>query len=298
MNPEKDFSEIWISIEKILAFKLFDLNQTPITILSLIMFFLVLVGFYVISKISTRIILRRILIRFDIERGIRYTMVRMGHYLIMITGTIVALQFVGINLAGLAVIFGLLSVGIGFGLQNITSNFISGIILLFERPIKVGDRVTVGNTEGDVVAINMRATTVQTLNNIAIIVPNSEFISSYVTNWSYGDPKVRMKIDVGVSYNSDLDTVVRALMEVADEHPVVMKVPQPDVLLESFGDSAWNMILRIWLPDTKRYYIIKSEINTAIVRKFRQHNIEIPFPQRDLHVRSPLPIPFSQPGRE
>ncbi|MBN1212237.1 MAG: mechanosensitive ion channel, partial [candidate division Zixibacteria bacterium] len=174
----------------------------------------------------------------------------------------------------------------------ITSNFISGLILLFERPIKVGDRVTVGDTEGDVLAINMRSTTIQTLDNIAIIVPNSEFISANVTNWSYGDPKIRLQLEVGVSYNSDLDAVLQSLKEVADEHPKVLREPKPDVLLRGFGDSSWNMILRVWIAHPKRYHTIRSELNCAIVRKFREKNIEIPFPQRDLHVRSPLPLPL------
>ena len=125
-----------------------------------------------------------------------------------------AFQFVGINLSGLAVIFGLLSVGIGFGLQNVTSNFIAGLILLFEQPIKIGDRIMVGDTEGDVLEINIRSTTIRSLNNVSIIVPNSEFVSSNVVNWSHGDPKIRLVVEVGVSYQSDLDTVLRSLQEV------------------------------------------------------------------------------------
>jgi len=285
-------------ISDILNFKLFDLNQTPITVLSLVMFVLVLAGFFIASQFLSKIAFRRILARFDIDSGIQFALVRMCHYLIMITGTIVAFQFVGIDLGGLAVVFGLLSVGIGFGLQNITSNFISGLILLFERPIKVGDRVTVGDTEGDVVAINMRSTTIQTLRNIAIIVPNSDFIASKVTNWSFGDPKVRLDIEVGVSYGSDLELVLKALEEVALEHPKTLNKPKPTVLLAGFGDSSWNMVLRTWLAGTERYYQIRSEINCAIVRKFRQYGIEIPFPQCDLHLRSPLPLPLAKLEQE
>jgi small-conductance mechanosensitive channel len=292
--PDLVANDIWHVINRILHFNLFDLNQKPITVLSLLMFVLMLAVFFIISKLGNRVVLRRLLIRFDIDKGIRFNLLRMSHYLMMITGTVIAFQFVGIDLGGLAVIFGLLSVGIGFGLQNITSNFISGLILLFERPIKVGDRVTVGMVEGDVIAINMRSTTVRTLNNIAIIVPNSDFISSQVTNWSYGDPKVRLDINVGVSYGSDIDLVIRALKEVADEHNDILKEPIPDVLLREFGDSSWNMQLRVWLRSTKRFYTIASELNIAIVRKFRKHDIEIPFPQRDLHVRSPLPLPLKQ----
>jgi small-conductance mechanosensitive channel len=192
------------------------------------------------------------------------------------------------------VIFGLLSVGLGFGLQNVASNFVSGLILLFERPIQVGDRVLVGDTEGDVQAINMRATTVRSLENISIIVPNSEFISSQVTNWSHGDPKIRLLIDVGVSYNSDLDTVLDALHEAATENPETLNDPAPDVLFRGFGDSSWNLTLRLWIANPRGHHVIRSDINCAIVRKFREKGVEIPFPQRDLHVRSPLPIPFAR----
>ncbi len=279
-------------INKILDFKLFEINQIPVTTSSIVFFLIVIMSFYIISRLLNRIILKRILSKFSIDKGIQFTLRRMIHYLIMITGTVVAFQFVGIDLAGLAVIFGLLSVGIGFGLQNVTSNFISGLILLFERPIKVGDRVTVGDIEGDVVSINIRSTTVNTLNNISIIVPNSEFVSSKVTNWSYGDPKIRLNIEIGVSYSSDLDVVIKALYDVASEHQDVLKNPEPSVLLAGFGDSSWNMLLRIWLKNSERYYLTRSEINCAIVRKFRRRGIEIPFPQRDLHVRSSIPLPM------
>jgi small-conductance mechanosensitive channel len=191
------------------------------------------------------------------------------------------------------VIFGLLSVGIGFGLQNVTSNFVAGLILLFERPIKVGDRITVGNTEGDVAEINIRSTTIRSLNNIAIIVPNSEFVSSTVINWTYGDQRVRLEIDVGVSYQSDLDIVFRCLREVAEEHREVLKDPKPEVLHTGFGDSSWKIRLRAWISNPKTHPQVRSALNCAIVRKFRENGVEIPFPQRDLHVRSPLPVPFA-----
>ncbi len=130
------------------------------------------------------------------------------------------------------------------------------------------------------------------MNNVAIIVPNLEFISTNVINWSHGDIKVRLDIDVGVSYHSDLDRVLKALHEVADECKDVMKAPKSDVLLMSFGDSAWDMRLRIRIEDPQKYNEVRSDINCAIVRKFRANNIEIPFPQRDWQVRSPLPLPL------
>lgn len=289
-----NFSDLLSFLNKIFNYQLFQINQTWITPSSIIMFVLVVVFFYLGSKILFKGIIARLLTRFQIDTGTQYNMERVIHYVIMFVGAFVAFQFVGIDLSGLAVILGLLSVGIGFGLQNITSNFMSGLILLFERPIKIGDRITVGETIGDVIAINMRATTIRSLNNISIIVPNSEFIASQVINWSHGDLKIRLDVEVGVSYNSDLDSVLRSLTEVADEDPNVLKNPAPEVIFNNFGDSSWNMQLRVWLKDPQNYYRIRSGLNCAIVKKFRENNVEIPFPQRDLHVRSPLPVPVSK----
>ncbi len=292
MSFPKDLHGILLWFDKVLHYQLFEIKSTPITLSSVVMFAVVMAAFYVGSRIINRGVLKRLLTRFHMDRGTRFTLLRINHYTIMIIGTLVGFQFVGIDLSGLAVIFGLLSVGIGFGLQNVTSNFISGLILLFERPISVGDRVTVGDTEGDVLSINMRSTTILSLDNISIIVPNSQFVSSNVVNWSHGDPKIRASIDVGVSYDSNLDLVLKALQEIAKEHPKVLDYPKPDVLFLGFGDSTWNLSLRVWIKDPKQHYTVRSELNIAIVRKFRQYEIEIAFPQRDLHFRSPLPIPL------
>ena len=298
MDASTAWEQVFEKINLVMGYKLFEINQTPISPSSFLMFALVIVGFMVASRIVNRGLLGRVLGRFQIESSLQYTIIRIGHYLVMIIGGVVAFQFVGIDLSGLAVIFGLLSVGIGFGLQNVTSNFVAGLILLFERPIKVGDRVVVGETEGDVVDINMRATTIRSLSNITIIVPNSEFVSNNVVNWSHGDPKVRLDLDVGVSYDSDLDLVLNTLREVAEEHQEIISRPQPDVLLAEFGDSSWNMKLRVWIANPQRHYITRSELNCSIVRKFRERGIEIPFPQRDLHLRSPLPLPVGQEMRK
>jgi small-conductance mechanosensitive channel len=286
-------AEIFTLVDHILRFKLFEINKTPITPFSLLVFCLFLAAFAVFSRVLQRLFAAQVFPRMGVDPGTQYTLNRIVHYAIMIIGSLVAFQFVGIDLTGLAVIFGFLSVGIGFGLQNITSNFVAGLILLFERPIKVGDRITVGDKEGDVVEINIRSTTIRTLNNIAVIVPNSEFVSATVVNWSYGDQKVRLEIDVGVSYGADLQTVLQSLREVADEHSEVLKDPAPEVLHMGFGDSAWNMRLRVWIAEPHRHPQIRSEINCAIVEKFRRNGVEIPFPQRDLHLRSPLPIPHA-----
>lgn len=287
------FSEVMALIQDVLRYQLFEINQTPVTPMSIIMFVLLLLLFALLSRFFRKLLLNKVFNYLKLDTGTSYTFTRIVHYLVMIVGVVVAFQFVGINLGGLAIIFGFLSVGIGFGLQNITSNFVAGLILLFERPIRVGDRVTVGNTEGDVQEINIRSTTVRSVDNISIIVPNSDFISTNVVNWSHGDTRVRLNINVGVSYNSDLDTVLRSLKEVALENSEVLKTPQPEVHLRNFGDSSWDMELRIWIEDPKRYRYVRSEINCAIVRKFRENNVEIPFPQRDLHLRTPLPLPVS-----
>jgi small-conductance mechanosensitive channel len=281
----------WLS--RILQTKIVTINQTPITPASLVIFILVVLASVLLTRLFTRLVFDRVLKRFHIKEGIRYTLRRLTEYTFIVIGIIVAFQFVGIDLSALAVIFGLLSVGIGFGLQNVTANFVAGLVLLFERPLRVGDRVTVGDVEGDIEEISIRATKITTLNNITIIVPNSAFTSSNIINWSYGDPRIRLDIDVGVSYGSDLELVLKSLKEVALENEQVLKDPEPDVLLRGFGDSSWNMRLRLWIDNPQGHHQIRSDINCAIVKKFREKGIEIPFPQRDLHVRSPLPVPVS-----
>jgi small-conductance mechanosensitive channel len=288
------FEEIFEKFTEIVDSTIFTINQTPVTLTSFFIFFLIIIIFVLLSKIVKNRFLAVILSKLRIEEGLQFTLTRVTQYIIVFIGVIVALQFIGIDLSGLAVVLGFLSVGIGFGLQNITSNFIAGLILLFERPIKVGDRVTVGDTEGDVLNINIRSTTIRSLNNISIIVPNSQFVSSQVINWSHGETKIRMDLPVGVSYNSDLDTVMKALSEVAEENEDVLSNPAPEVQLAEFGDSSWNMQLRVWIEHPQRYYYVRSDINTEIVRKFRKYGVEIPYPQRDLHLRSTKVIPLKK----
>lgn len=276
--------------------ELFRIGETPLTPGAMVVFLAIVGGFAVASRVFRQAVLQRALRRMRVDEGTQFTVLRVAHYMVVTLGVLVAFQTVGVDLSGIVVVFGLLSVGIGFGLQNITSNFISGLILLFERPIRVGDRVTVGGTEGDVVEINMRATIIRSLHNISIIVPNSDFVSTQVVNWSHRDPRIRLDLDVGVSYASDLDTVLRTLREVAESHEAVLRDPAPDVLHLGFGDSAWNMRLRVWIDEPKRHPVIRSELNCAIVRAFAANGVEIPFPQRDLHVRSSVRLPVATAG--
>ena len=284
--------QTWVNIfEDVMHYQLFTVNQTPITISSLFIFFATLAIIYLLSIVIKEILGKRLFARLKVSEGTHFTLLRLAQYLLWFLGGIVAFQFIGIDLSGLAVIFGFLSFGIGFGLQNLTSNFISGLILLFERPIRVGDRITVGEIEGEVLEINMRSTTIRSLNNLAIIVPNADFISGTVINWSHGDLRTRLEINVGVSYDSNLDLVLETLLAVGKEHPQVLPVPEPEVLFTGFGDSAWNLRLLVWVGTPKKRRRVSSDIYCEIVRKFRENNVEIPYPQRDLHWRTP-PIPL------
>lgn len=288
--------ELFRYLRDFLNLQLFMVSGVPVTVASIFIFLLLITLFIISGILVRRTLNRRILKRFNVDEGTSYTLSRISQYIIIGIGMLVSFNFVGINLSSLTVIFGLLSVGIGFGLQNVTSNFISGLIILFERPISVGDRVMVDEVEGDVMEINIRSTMVRTVNNIFIIVPNSDFVSKNVINYSHGDPTYRLDIDVGVSYRSDLDTVLKALREVADENPNVMRKPEPEVHLTEFGDSSWNMQLRGWIEDVKYYPKVRNEINQAIIRTFGKYGVEIPFPQRDLHVRSSVKLPVEKTG--
>lgn len=283
--------EILALTNKILTHKIATINETELTPQTILLFLAVFALLLIASKILTRVIDSKVLNRLKIDSGLQYALKRIIHYVLLIISVVFSFQLIGIDFTGLAVIFGFLSVGIGFGLQNITSNFVSGLIILLERPVKVGDRISVGDVQGEIRSINMRSSTIQTLDDITIIVPNSQLIESQVTNWSYGHRRMRIRIPIGVSYNSDLDTVVQALMDVACAHEKVLERPEPVVIFEEFGDSAWNLFLGAWIDDNRDYFTVKSELNMAIVHKFREKNIEIPFPQRDVNFRNAIPAP-------
>lgn len=283
-----EWKEIIDFLDGLVHVKLFTLQDTPVTVLSMVIFVFLITATIYVSRLVKKGIYRFLRSKTEIDEGLKFTLSRVSQYVIVLIGVLISFQVLGINLTSLAFLFGLLSVGIGFGLQNITANFISGLIIMFERPISVGDRVEVSGKEGDVMEINIRSTKIQTLDNISIVVPNSQFVENDVVNFSHGDPSFRLEVSVGVSYGSDLDTVLRALNEVAEEHPRVMRKPAHAVHLVNFGDSAWDMKLFVWVPDVREKYKMRNELNQAIVRKFEKLGIEIPFPQRDLHIRSGL----------
>ena len=188
-----ELQELMEGIQEFLNLQLFNLQDTPVTIISMAIFIMFLTVFLFLGSFTRRFLQGKFLDKFDIEAGLKYTLGRVVQYIIVVLGVLISFQFVGIDLTSLAVIFGLLSVGIGFGLQNITANFISGLIIMFERPISVGDRVDVAGIEGDVIEISIRSTKIRTLNNISIIVPNTQFVESNVINFSHGDPTFRLE---------------------------------------------------------------------------------------------------------
>ncbi|MBW6490972.1 MAG: mechanosensitive ion channel [Lentimicrobium sp.] len=267
--------------------ELFQVGSSPFTtrtlILLLISLFLV---FYISAKIK-HFLVRRVFPRYGIDIGISQAIATIIRYAVLILGLYIIIETSGIDLSAIGLLIGALGVGIGFGLQNITNNFISGIIILFERPIKVGDRIELDDLAGNIVDISARATTVLTNDNIAVIVPNSDFINMRVINWSHNDKNVRLRFPVGVSYNEDPEIIRKLLTEVADNNPGVLKTPEPQVLFDSYGDSSLNFNLLVW---TEEYFdrpqILKSELYYAIFRKFKENNIEIPFPQRDIHIKA------------
>jgi len=234
---------------------------------------------------------RKLLARTRMDLGVRLAVGSIVRYVVLALGLVVILQTAGIDLTALNVLAGTIGLGLGFGLQNIVSNFICGIIILFERPIKIGDRIVVGDVEGDVVHIGGRSTTVVTNDNISIIVPNSKFVTENVVNWSHNDRKVRFRIPVSVAYGSDLELVERLLLEAAAECPDVLEEPAPGARLMAFGDSGLAFELRIWSTTLiHRRGLLTSTLNRAIYRKFASHGVEIPYPQRDLRFRDRLEL--------
>lgn len=281
------FNEVIQKIITLFTQPLFSIGKTDFSmtvLLAVILSFILL--FYVSAKIG-KFVSKIIQAKSKENIGTSRAIGTISRYIVLVIGILVIFQSMGINMSTLNVLFGALGVGIGFGLQNIANNFISGLIILFERPIKVGDRIEAGDVTGDVMDINARATTVNTNDNITIIIPNSEFISQKVINWSHNDRKVRFRIPVGVSYNEDPDKVRDVLLKIARDHTGVIQYPAPMVTFDEFADSSLNFSLLVWTSDyINRPRIFKSELYFEIFRQFKKYQIEIPFPQRDLHLRS------------
>ena len=279
---------IWDFIVKAWTTELFGADTVTIGGILLLVFLFASV--IIVERILQRLLIRRFLSKTRLQPSLQYGLSRIFGYTLIAIGFYVAFQAVGFDLSSLAIVAASVGVGVGFGLQNIINNFVSGIIILAERPISIGDRIEVAGVAGRVTKIQLRSTTVVTNDNITMIVPNADFISYTVTNWSHGDPKVRIRVPVGVAYGSDLKLLQQLLLEAAGEHPKALRDPSPVVLFNEFGDSSLNFELGVWTQEMTATPIhFTSEMNFIIEQKLRENDIEIPFPQRDLHVRSGLP---------
>lgn len=282
-------SDFFDFFSRLLHYNLFPLGEARITPLSLIY----VIGFSILlfwaSKKLRDLLTSRLLAKTHLDPGAQMAIGTVSRYAILFLGFIVILQTVGINLTTLNVLAGAVGIGVGFGLQNVASNFIAGIIILFERPVKIGDRIEVDGSDGKVVSVGARSTVIKTNDNITIIVPNGKLITEDVINWSYDsrNPRIRLRVPVGVSYDSDVALVKRLLLEVGNENPDVLQDPAPTVRLLEFGDNSLNFELWVWSKaKLHRKTVLLSDLNFAIWEKFKANNIEIPFPQRDLNIRS------------
>lgn len=274
-------------LNPILDYPLLKLGGATISLWTFVYFLLLLaLLFFMAGKLRSWMV-NHILVRTNLDLGARQAVGSITRYLTIMVGLLVVAQTAGIDLTTLNVLAGAIGIGVGLGLQNITNNFISGLIILFERPIKVGDRIEVGNVDGDVREIGTRSTTVVTNDNISIIIPNSKFVTDNITNWSHTDPRVRFHLPIGVACGSDVEKVKELLLEVGRENADVLTDPPAKVWFRSFGDSSLNFELLVWNSSlVHRKGQLISDLNFAIYNKLKENGIEIPFPQRDLNIRT------------
>jgi len=261
------------------------LPNSSLSISSLLVFLLLAVVVYGVAHRLSITVKQRFLSQF-LDLGMQETASALMKYIFTLVGILIILPFSGIDLSSLAVFAGAIGLGIGLGLQNLANNFLSYVGVLLERPIQIGDFIEVDNLLGSVDRISWRSTTIRTLDQVFVIVPNSRFMESKVVNWSYRQRQCRIHVPVGVDYRSDPNLVRQALLKVAADHPQVLETPAPQVWLRSFEDSALQFELLVWIDNPPDQFRLKSDLNYAIMAEFRRRQIHIPFPQRDLHIRT------------
>ncbi|MDX6447414.1 MAG: hypothetical protein QOH71_4488 [Blastocatellia bacterium] len=262
------------------------IGNIPFSVTAIVEGGLIFVLALLASRTLSKLLQRRIARRAYLDPGLRYTMGRLTQYLIIAIGVLLSLKAAfSLDLTSIAVLFTALSVGIGFGLQYLAADIASGFILLFERPVRVGDRITIGEDEGDVQSINLRTTVVSTNDRISIIVPNSKLVSQRLINWSYGDPRARISIPVSVAYGSDIELVTNTLLKATEDVDNVLRDPAPKVQFLKFGDWSLDFRLLVWTNRPRLHMQIRSDINYRIEKLFRHAGIEIPFPQTELRLR-------------
>lgn len=293
------WTRIWMNrlinaLQQTFATKFIPAGDNSYSVLDVALLLILLAGIMNLAKTVQHLLRTRVLRATGLNRGAQEAVAFVANYVLLFIGTLVLLQLWGFDLSSLTVFASVLGVGVGLGLQGFAKNFISGMVLIFEQPIKVGDFVKVGDYEGTVERINVRSTEIRTLDRISVIVPNSEFLESEVVNWDHGTSISRVQIPVGVSYGSNPGKVREALMDAATDYSGVLDNPPPRVFFTEFGDSSLNFILHVWIDEPAKQFIVKSDLNFRIETILRHRKIEIPFPQRDLHVRSgklPLDVP-------
>ena len=274
-----------------------QIGELRLSALSLMLGLVLLVVLFVLVRLVRRLLRDRLLLRAGVNLGVRTAIATLAGYALLLLGLLMILPVMlpGFNLNTLSLVLGAVSFGVGFGLRNIADNFVSGLILLIERPIKVGDRIQVGDLEGQVIEVRARSTTVRTNENFDIIVPNAEFVATRVTNLSHNDNRVRFSVPVGVHYQSDVHAVEAALLAAAQACPDVLSDPPPQVRLMGFGDSSIDFQLRVWSESLyDRPNKLRSQVNFRIWDEFQRRGIQIPYPQRDLYVKE-WPGPSSPP---
>ncbi len=269
--------------------KLTDTLQVSLSSVGLGLLILLLA--LIVSRTLQKVLERRMAARAHLDPGIQFVVMRLAHYFIITLGALFAIKTAfNADLTTLAVVFTALSVGIGFGLQFIAGDLASGFILLFERPVRVGDFITVSGpdnkpTEGRVQSINLRTTRVVTNDHITVIMPNSKLVNQPLINWTHGERRTRISVPIGVSYDADVEHVTRTLLRTAEAVSYILPEPKPSVQFLGFGDSSLDFRLLVWTDRPRRYPQIKSDINYRIRRFFTEEKIEIPFPQRDINLR-------------
>ncbi|MBI3770203.1 MAG: mechanosensitive ion channel [Deltaproteobacteria bacterium] len=266
---------------------LFKMGEMSYSALDIMLLPALIVAIWVGMGIGTHLV-RLVFFRASaMQEGAQQALGVLTRVLLTFIGTIVVFQYWGVDLSSLAVLGGALGVGIGFGLQTIANNFVSGIVLGLERPIKPGDYVRVGDLVGTVARIGARSTEIRTADRVSILVPNSRLLEHEVVNWTHGDPISRIHLPLGVAYGSDLRQVRAALLEAARSHPDVLADPRPDVQLHGFGESSLDVELLVWTRDPRNQVQLTSDLYFRIEPLLRRHGIAVPFPQHDLHLHAP-----------
>jgi small-conductance mechanosensitive channel len=243
-------------------------------------------GSFLLSWILEKLLMEEVLVSRRVERGVRLSIARLVHYVIVFVGFLFALSALGFEVTKLTIVLSAFGIGIGFGLQSVVNNFVSGLILLFERPVRVGDTIELAGNWAEIRRIGLRSTTVKTIDGADVIIPNADLTTNQVTNWTLTNRLVRLLVPVGVAYGSDVPLVMETLLECAKANSNIAQAPAPQVLFLTFGESSLDFELRVWVLDADYRFKVRSELHQEIDRSFREAKIEIAFPQRDLHLRS------------